>query len=49
VVIVKTVSVKAVDVEMLTSVAVLLITTVVVGVARDRHSQPLEICAHSYC
>ena len=44
-----TVLVKAVEVEMLVSVAVLLTTTVMVGVARERHSQALVIWAHSYC
>jgi len=44
-----TVSVKAVEVEMLVSVAVLLTTTVIVGAARERHSQALVTCAHSYC
>jgi len=49
VVTVTTVSVKAVEVEMLVSVAVLLTTTVTVWVARERHSQALVTCAHSYC
>jgi hypothetical protein len=41
------VEVKAVEVEVLVEVAVLLTTIVTVGMARERHSQALVICVHS--
>jgi hypothetical protein len=46
---VRAVSVKVVIVDTLTSVAVLLTTSVMVEVARERQEQAAEICAHSYC
>ena len=36
-------------VDTLTSVAVLLTTSVTVGVARERQEQAADTCAHSYC